>query len=164
MMLFLHCLVYNALAVSALLPIMVKNPRYMMQDYPAEITEGLEGKTVKEKKESFLFGLPFISILFLYPLIFSLYGKLGLHYTFFKNWMAVLVIALSFNVVDLLILDWLIFCSITPGWMVIPGTEGNPGYKNYLYHFIGFLKGCVFSVAGSIIFAAISEAAGLILK
>ncbi len=37
----------------------------------------------------------------------------------------------------------------------LPGTEGHPGYKNYAYHFIAFLKGCVFSVLGSLLFAGV---------
>jgi hypothetical protein len=50
-------------------------------------------------------------------------------------------IMLAGNVFDLLILDWLMFCTITPSFVVIKGTEGNRGYKNYRFHFVGFLKG-----------------------
>ena len=28
----------------------------------------------------------------------------------------------------------MIFCTITPRFLVIPGTEGNPGYKDKSYH------------------------------
>ena len=40
-----------------------------------------------------------------------------------------------FAVWDLLIFDWLIFVTIQPGFVVIPGTEGLPGYKDYWFHF-----------------------------
>lgn len=41
---------------------------------------------------------------------------------------------------DLLILDWLIFVTIQPDFIVIPGTEGLAGYKDYIFHFeVGFL-------------------------
>jgi hypothetical protein len=36
-----------------------------------------------------------------------------------------------FNLVDWLILDWLIFCVITPRFIIIPGTEGMAGYKDF---------------------------------
>ena len=46
-----------------------------------------------------------------------------------------------FNLVDLLILDWLIVCRFTPRWLIIPGTEQVVMPKEYLYHFKGFLMG-----------------------
>ena len=58
-----------------------------------------------------------------------------------------------FNSVDWLILDWLIFCTITPAFLVIPGTEGSPGYKNYVFHFRGFLIGTGLSATIGLIIA-----------
>jgi hypothetical protein len=46
----------------------------------------------------------------------------------------------SFAVWDLLVLDWLIFATIQPDFIVIPGTEGLAGYKDYWFHFeVSFL-------------------------
>jgi hypothetical protein len=45
-----------------------------------------------------------------------------------------------FAVWDLLILDWLIFVTLQPDFIVIPGTEGLAGYKDYWFHFrVSFL-------------------------
>jgi hypothetical protein len=50
------------------------------------------------------------------------------------------LIFLFFAVWDLLVLDWLIFVTIQPGFVVIPGTEGLAGYKDYWFHFeVSFL-------------------------
>jgi len=50
------------------------------------------------------------------------------------------LIFLFFATWDLLILDWLIFVTIQPGFVVIPGTEGLAGYKDYWFHFqVSFL-------------------------
>ena len=57
---------------------------------------------------------------------------------------------LVFNIFDLIILDWLVFCTIQPRSMVLPGTERMAGYRNYHFHFIGFLKGLGFSVVGGL--------------
>jgi hypothetical protein len=57
---------------------------------------------------------------------------------------------LVFNIFDLIILDWLVFCTIQPRSMVLPGTEGMAGYRNYHFHFIGFLKGLGFSAVGGL--------------
>ena len=59
-----------------------------------------------------------------------------------------------FNIYDLLILDWLFFCTIQPRAMVLPGTEGMPGYRDYRFHLVGFLKGLGFTVAAGVIVAA----------
>jgi hypothetical protein len=61
------------------------------------------------------------------------------------------IVLLVFNTFDLIILDWLIFCTIRPRAMVLPGTEGLTGYRDYRFHFIGFLKGLGFSLVGSLL-------------
>ncbi|MDX1643146.1 MAG: hypothetical protein R3244_02190 [Thermoanaerobaculia bacterium] len=38
------------------------------------------------------------------------------------------------NVVDVVVVDWLIFTAWTPDFLVIPGTEGAAGYDDYLFH------------------------------
>jgi hypothetical protein len=64
------------------------------------------------------------------------------------------VALLVFNLFDLIILDWLFFCAIQPRAMVLPGTEGMAGYRDYHFHFIGFLKGLGFSAVGGLLIAA----------
>ena len=46
-----------------------------------------------------------------------------------------------FNLVDLVILDWLIVCWFEPRWVILPGTEHIAIPKQYLHHFKGFLIG-----------------------
>jgi hypothetical protein len=60
---------------------------------------------------------------------------------------------LVFNSFDLLVLDWLVFCTIRPPMTVLPGTEGMAGYRDYRFHFIGFVKGLGFCGAGSLLIA-----------
>jgi hypothetical protein len=60
-----------------------------------------------------------------------------------------------FNLFDLLILDWLLFCTIQPCSMVLPGTEGMAGYRDYRFHVIGFGKGLGFTVVGSLLVAVL---------
>jgi hypothetical protein len=65
------------------------------------------------------------------------------------------VVLLVFNLFDLIILDWLFFCTIQPRAMVLPDTEGMAGYRDYRFHFTGFLKGLGFSAAGSLLVAGL---------
>ncbi|GLF96989.1 hypothetical protein [Streptomyces yaizuensis] len=41
---------------------------------------------------------------------------------------------LVLTVVDLLVLDWWLFCTVQPRFMVLPGTEGMPEYRDYAFH------------------------------
>jgi hypothetical protein len=72
-------------------------------------------------------------------------------------------VLLVFNVFDLLVLDWLFFCTIHPRQMVLPGTEGMPGYRDYSFHFKGFLKGLVFCSVGGLVVACVWMVAQIIL-
>ncbi|SCC37367.1 Uncharacterized protein BC05F1_03095 [Bacillus wiedmannii] len=60
-----------------------------------------------------------------------------------------------FNLVDLFIIDWLIFCWITPEFVVIPSTEGMKGYKNYKFHLRGAIIGTKFFAIVSLFLAGI---------
>jgi hypothetical protein len=102
--------------------------------------------------------VPFLLLLFAGPLIstLSLNHQSGGELTFLAPALHAFGIVFIFNLVDWLILDWLIFCTITPGFLIIPGTEGMAGYKDYDFHFRAFLSGTVLStVAGCIIGALV---------
>jgi hypothetical protein len=67
--------------------------------------------------------------------------------------MLTFVMLMVFNLVDLLVLDWLIFVTIRPRIIVLPGTEGMEGYRDYGFHFRAFLKGVVESLVASLLVA-----------
>jgi hypothetical protein len=62
-----------------------------------------------------------------------------------------------FNLVDLVILDWLIVCWFKPRWVILPGTEHVAIPNPYLHHFKEFLMGTAgLAVAGLAIAALFS--------
>lgn len=63
---------------------------------------------------------------------------------------------LVFNLFDLLVLDWLIFNTLQPKMIILPGTEGMAGYKDYAFHFHGFVIGLAFCLVGGLISAGIT--------
>jgi hypothetical protein len=67
-------------------------------------------------------------------------ATLGSHF-FWELFAYVFGVLFIFNVVDLLILDWLILCWFEPRWAILPGTEHVVVPKQYLNHFKGFLIG-----------------------
>src|SRR3990170_633538 len=60
-----------------------------------------------------------------------------------------------FNVLDWLVLDWLIVVSLRPSFLILPGTEGMAGYRDYAFHFRGFLIGIPITLAASLVLAAL---------
>lgn len=157
-----HGIIYNILVSSALLLLVARNPRYMMQDYPPDVTAHVPPRTPGEKRGALIWGMPFLLILTLYPLVLSIVLRFCSGYEWYQSALLAFILYFSFNLVDWLVLDWLIFCTITPRFMVLPGTEGHPGYKNYRFHFFGFLKGLLFTLAAGVLTLALTEAAALL--
>lgn len=137
----LYGLLYALLGSLALLLIALNGPRLMLEDYPKQISQAVAPKTKAERQRLNWVGIPFVAILVGFPLLVGLIQARQDHADFWTIMRIVWGLMLFFNVYDLLVIDWLIVCFITPKIVVIPGTEGNLGYKNYWFHFIGFLKG-----------------------
>ena len=136
---------------------LVINPRTFLQDYPKDIQAKVPPKTPSEKRLSLLLGIPFLLALLFVPLISTLLLKQqnGESTTFIALFLNAFGIVFIFNLVDWLLLDWLMFCTITPKFLIIPGTEGMPGYKEYGFHFRGFLIGTLLSLVYALIIASI---------
>ena len=152
----IHSSLYVALATVFLLGLVLYNPRLMLQDYPPAIKAIVPPKTEQEKRLSTWLGLPFILILLVFPIYATFFfeGRMG-GASFLSLWLYAFGIAFAFNLWDWLALDWLVFCTLTPRQFVIPGSEGHPAYKDYFFHFRGFLIGTVFSAVMGLIAAGI---------
>ena len=98
-------------------------------------------------------GLMFIGSTFASAMLWRASALVSL--SFWELFAHVFGLFFLFNLVDLLILDWLIVCRLTPRWLIIPGTEHIVMPKEYLYHFKGFLLGTVVSVMGGLGIAAL---------
>lgn len=133
------------------------NPRLFLQDYPDDIQSKVPPKTEKENQQSLVVGIPFLIVLVAIPFILTLTLKhqSGEDVSFLQLFLNAFGVAFIFNLVDLLFLDWLMFCTITPKFVVITGTEGMEGYKDYSYHFRGFIIGTFLSVVAGLVVAGI---------
>jgi hypothetical protein len=105
--------------------------------------------------ECVLIDFPFLTLLVLASSLAAALTASAVGYGFPGIFFSAAGVPLLFNMVDWLILDWLIFCTFTPTFAVLPGTEGMAGYKNYAMHFKGFLKGMLYSVGVGAVMAAI---------
>ena len=154
---FTHAAVYVALATLLLLGLVFYSPRLMLQDYPPAIQAVVPPKTEQEKRLSIWLGLPFLLTLLLFPIYaaFVFHSRSAGGAGFLNLWLYAFGIVFAFNVWDWLVLDWLVFCTITPRRFVIPGSEGHPAYKDYAFHFRGFLIGTAFSLVVGLVVAGL---------
>jgi hypothetical protein len=81
----------------------------------------------------------------------------GGHIPFLTAFVHLFVMFSLFNLVDLLILDWPLV-AMRPSFIVLPGTEGLAGYRDYGFHFRGFLIGTVLVVVTSVLIAGVVSA------
>jgi hypothetical protein len=116
------------------------NPRVFVGHYPKEIREIVPPKSEKERRVSILLGL-LIGVPFASALLWRT-ATLGSR-SFWELFGYAFGVLFIFNLVDLLILDWLIVCWVKPRWLILPGTEHIVIPKPYLHHFKGFLIGTV---------------------
>jgi hypothetical protein len=147
--------VLSLLASLYLLAVLWFNPRLFLQDYPPAIQAAVPPKTEQEKRLSLILGLPFLFLLLVVPLLSTLAFVRGAgDVPFLAAFLHAFGVIFTFNVVDWLLLDWVVFCTITPRFLVIPGSEGMSAYKDYAYHFRAFLIGTVLSLGGGLLIAA----------
>lgn len=145
--LLVHSLHYGLIlsaAMSALVLISFRlEPEAWLGDLPRDIQEAYGPIGARAKRMKILFGIPILIL----PLAFAVFS---LHrfeqatdtpLTFVPASLMVFIIFNVFNLVDLLLLDWLIFVRVQPKWVVLPGTEGLAGYRDYVFHFRAFLIG-----------------------
>lgn len=135
-------------------------PDMWVGDYPPDIKEkyGEMGPRARRFR-------PFVALLFFGSILVivmlslrSLYTMAQGNVSFLDYFLSAFITLMVFNLFDLLIADWLVFVRIQPKGIVLPGTEGMAGYKDYAFHFRGFLVGIFFSAVGALVCALIALA------
>ena len=111
-------------------------------DYPPDIQEKFGPKSDRATRLGYLVAIPFFLIAVGGVVLSNLRlkrangGRLSPAAAFLNAY------ALFFSIwfVDLTMLDWLLFVTFTPGFVVLPGTEGMDGYDDYGFHFREHMK------------------------
>ncbi|MHA2059058.1 MAG: hypothetical protein ACXACG_15940 [Candidatus Thorarchaeota archaeon] len=157
----LHGSIFAVLLTIFLLAIMRGlNPRiWAFSDYPKAITDHVPPQTDRERKIGAYTGIPFFILVIGFP-VFStmmlegLYGGSLPLLDAFLNFFGIVMFG---NIADFVVLDLLIVGTITPDWVIIPGTEHmrNKEYKEFrLYHAKGHARALILLVILSLLFAA----------
>ena len=158
-----HALLYggvlSAVLSVLLLGVLWMNPEILLNDYPPDIQEKHGPMSARSKRQrvpvAILIGAVGLGIV---AMSFSeVRANGGGKIPFLTAFVHLFVMLSVFNVVDLLVLDWPLV-AIVPGFMVLPGTEGSAGYKDYWFHFRGFLIGTVLILVASGLMAGVVAA------
>jgi hypothetical protein len=152
-----HGIVYGAilsvLMGLAFIGIAYLNPETWLPEYPPDVREKFGPMSERAKRQRRLAGLPVFLLLFATIVLSAVqFAQIG-GSVFFAVFFGTFIVQLTFNAADLVILDWLIFVTLRPGFVVLPGTEGAEGYRDYGFHFRAFLKGVAGSLVASLLVA-----------
>ena len=138
------------------------NPEIWVHDAPPKIRERYGPVGAKAKRDSQIAGIPTFLVLGLVLVyaILDLYRRAGGEAGYWAIFFTLFVAMQTFNVIDLLVIDWLFVATIKHKALMIPGTENWEGYADYGFYFTGFLKGFVGITVVSLVFAGVAVLIG----
>jgi hypothetical protein len=160
--LFCHSLLYGSM-LSVLLSLIILislriNPAMWTDDAPADLKAKVGPLSAQTKRQRRWVSIPFFGILAvvligsILPLRTMTGGELSFLLVFTHIW----IVLMTFNLVDLLIIDWLVVGLLQPKFVIVPGTEGMAGYRDYAFHARAFVKGSIAMFALSLIVAGLT--------
>ncbi|WP_420631303.1 nitroreductase [Candidatus Leptofilum sp.] len=134
------------------------NPEIWVHDAPPDIREKFGPKSERAKRQTLWAAIPFFLILFGGVIRSNQLlkrqneGKLDFKVAFLNAY----GLFLYFWLFDLIILDWLIFVTLKPKFIIWPGTEGMAGYDDYGFHLKTALPALPMAILPSLIIAALT--------
>jgi hypothetical protein len=158
--LFIDLAILIAVFTAFVLGTLLWKPRIWLHDFPADIQALAAPKTPAEERLTKLLGIPFMLLFFGLPLLLAwdLKSIFGADYSFLNAWLYGYALFFGVNLWDLIVLDWIGFALVDPQNPPFPGTEGARGYRDYAFHFYGFLKGCLIGLVFATFFAGVITA------
>ena len=139
--------VFGVVFSAAILIIGRINAKMILNDYPPDIRAKVGPMNKRTRKQASLASIPLLATLGLVVAIGlsqlrSQSGELTWQNTFIVS----TIIFQMWNLLDLVLLDWFLLMTLKPSFMILPGTEGMKGYRDYAFHFRKFLNGIVFTL------------------
>jgi hypothetical protein len=133
------------------------NPEMWLNDYPPDIRAKHGPMSPKANRLRFLLGVPVMVVALGIVAIATIDLVRTVPTTgFLAIALHTFVLMTVFNIIDLLLIDWLLFVRVRPAFVVLPGTEGMAGYDDYAFHWRAFLKGTAGIAVLSVIVAGIA--------
>ncbi|MCL4869921.1 MAG: hypothetical protein KJ063_13210 [Anaerolineae bacterium] len=151
-------LIYGFLLAGLILGSLWYNAEMWHQDYPEAIKAKVGPISEKAKRQRAWFALLFFPLTFGFPLLVVwrlslIVGDVG----FAAAFLMVFILFFLFNLIDLLVVDWLIAVYLRPSFLILPGIEGMAEYHDYGYHFRAFLIGLIFCLVSGVVIGGIGS-------
>ena len=156
-----NALVFGVILSAILFPVILVivriNPEIMLRDYPPDVQAKYGPMSDRTKRQRIPIALGVLTLL-LAVILASLAPvrtatDAGSPFpTAFAHFFAMFSV---FNLLDWLVLDWLIVVTLHPRFLILPGTEGMAGYRDYAFHFRGFLVGIPITLVASLLLAGL---------
>lgn len=128
------------------------------KNVPGDILAAVPPRTPREKKLSLLVGLPLVALMFILPVwsAVSFKSQASGPVSFGTLYLHILLIVMMFNLFDLVVLDWFLLNTLTPRFLVYPGTEGLAGYKDKMFHLRAHVRALPGLLVGVLVITAIA--------
>jgi hypothetical protein len=133
------------------------NKEMWLQDYPPDVKARWGPINKKARRQHLVFAILFFGMMIgamVYDVI-RLELVLGTPPSFLAIFASIVIVFAFFNIVDAVIIDWLIFLVLWSGLIVLPGTEGMAGYKDARRWTINLIKGFVLAPIAGVLVAGV---------
>lgn len=162
-----NAIVLDSLTAGAILSVLLSilvvvslrwNPEIWVHDYPPEVQAVLPPKSALAKRQTRWVAAVMFAILFglIGVLIWRVIVGQGGFPGFWPIAAAIWIALESFNLIDLVIVDWLIIETWRPRFVLVPGAESLYHRRFYGFHFRGFLKGSLGITLASLLIAGLA--------
>lgn len=134
-------LIFGGVFSAATLAIGRINAEMLLSSYPPDIRARYGSMRSEVQRQARAAGLVLMAALLgvIAGGLLHLHARAGLEWG--RTFLFLLIMLQTWNLIDLLILDWLVLMTLRPRFMILPGTEGMAGYRDYRYHWGKFLRG-----------------------
>jgi hypothetical protein len=128
--------ILTAIISAMLVGILFFNPRLVLSDYPPDVRAAVPPRTKKELQLGVLLTIPVLILVVALPLysVWLLKQQNGGVLTYWMSFATIFGEYILFSIFDLVVLDIWMFFTWTPKFLVLPGTDGMAGYKDWHPH------------------------------
>lgn len=110
-------------------------PYAFFNDYPEDVRSAATPPTARDRKIGLAVGLIFfVTLLGSIGAVVFTWGAANPGASFVELALLTLVAILLFVIVDIVLIDWLLICTLRPRAIVLDGTEDCAGWRDYGFH------------------------------
>ncbi len=125
--------ILTAIMAMILVGMLYFRPRLALSDYPPDVKAAVPPRTKEEFRQGLLLSIPMMAVSIAIPLysVWLVKQQNGGILTYGIAWVTIFGEYFLASMFDLIVLDLWLFYKWTPKFLVLPGTEGMAGYKDY---------------------------------